>query len=72
MDKKCALLSKTRTFLSDPKLLKSSVYCPAKNRVNNISVRISKGLLYNYILIIITLFKNYNILEMISFSNNVK
>ena len=26
MDKKCAFLSKTRTFLSDPKLLKRSVY----------------------------------------------
>ena len=26
MDKKCAFLSKTRTFLSDPKLLNGSVY----------------------------------------------
>jgi hypothetical protein len=51
----------------------TNIYCPANNRIHNISVRISKGLLYNSKLIIIfALFKNNNILEMISFSNDVK
>ena len=34
MDKKSAFLSKTRTFLSDPKLLNGSIYTAQKNKGN--------------------------------------